>query len=306
MFRSLDTLPPAVLQTTSTLLTELKDACINNKTSFQAIGESIRLSPDECGVCFAIPSDYSVASPSNLPVSLLETFKTCSVNKLERKLILEAFFLSSQFETASSLADNLDKFCCALRELFLVNFTPLIADTDCSTTPSPVLLSLYRLKSIVALAETFMREFESFAALGEESSPQLATGPLHMASLVFSEVSLSSLKFFTDSSQQKGHQRQSLEEFSLVLSLKDTVLSSFDASSREHSVVVKLIADIFPNCDLGALLSHELGVREGLEVKSREDKGAAESARESRAASAMQMVQDDHLQTSEGMYIHVA
>jgi hypothetical protein len=133
-----------------------------------------------------------------------------------------------------------------------------------------------------------------------------------MASMVYSEVShstLNSLKYKTpfiptgDTSEQKAYQRQSLEEFSLVLSLKDSVLSAFSSttSGGDYSMVVKLITEVFPSCDLDGLLAHEASVREGLAVQSKENPSkGTESARESRAASAMQMVQDDH-PPSEGI-----
>lgn len=303
-----------MLQTASILLAELKNAQLNRRSAFQAMGDSIHVSLDECGVCFANPSYhwnniFSTEKSPCLPVSLLETFKTCSINLIERKLILEAFFLSCQFESAAYLAENLDKFCTAIEELFDSNLASLLDPSQCYQNRSPSHhLSLYHLKSVVSLARSFMQEFESVAVTGEEGSPQ--HGPLHMTSMVYSEVShstLNSLKYKSpflpepaDSTQQGNYQKKSLEEFSLILSLKDAVLSSFPANSSKHLIVVKLISDIFPNCDLQGLLAHEASVREGLAIKSREDKEAAESARESRAASAMQMVQDEH-QPSEGI-----
>ena len=315
--QSVDCLHPAVLQTASILLAELKNAQLNCRSAFQAMGDSIHISLDECGVCFANPSYqwnnmYSTEKSPCLPVSLLETFKTCSVNLIERKLILEAFFLSCQFESAAYLAENLDNFCTAIEELFDSNLAPFYLELDpsqCNQNRSPShYLSLHHLKSVVSLARSFMQEFESVAVTGEEGSPQ--HGPLHMTSMVYSEMShstLNSLKYKSpflpepaNSTQQGNYQKKSLEEFSLILSLKDTVLSSFPANSSDHLIVVKIISDIFPNCDLQGLLAYEASVREGLAVKSREDKEAAESARESRAASAMQMVQDEH-QPSEGI-----
>ena len=314
----MDCLQPPVLQSASTLLAELKDAQLNRRSTIQAMGESIHVhvSSDEHGVCLAAPSHQwnNVCSTENspcLPVSLLETFKTCSVSMLERKFILEAFFLSRQFESATYLAESLDKFCSAIEELLHTNVGSFLAElspSDCYQTSSHSYLSLHRLKSIVALARSFMQEFESVTMTGEEGSPQ--QGPLHMTSMVYSEVShstLNSLKYrspflpeLSDHAEQKTYQKQSLEEFSLILSLKDAVLSSFASTSSEYSIIVKLISDIFPNCDIQGLLAHEENVREGLAVKSKEDKGAAESSRESRAASAMQMVQDEH-QPSEGI-----
>lgn len=313
--QSVDCLQPAVLQTASILLAELKNAQLNRRSAFQAMGDSIQVSLDECGVCFANPSYqwnyvYSTEKSPCLSMSLLETFKTCSVNMIERKLILEAFFLSHQFESATYLAENLDKFCTAVEELIDSSLAPFCLDPfQCYRNSSPSHhISLCHLRSIVSLARSFMQEFESVTVIGEEGRPQY--GPLHMTSMVYSEVShstLNSLKYKSpflpepgDTTQQGNYQKKSLEEFSLVLSLKDAVLSSYPANSGEYLIVVKLISDIFHNCDLQGLLAHETSVREGLAIKSREDKEAAESARESRAASAMQMVQDEHL-LSEGI-----
>ena len=306
---SMDCLQPAILQTACTLLAELKDAHVNHKSSIQALGDTINLPLDEFGVCFANTSYHwnnCTTELSHLPVSLLETFKTCSVNSLDRKLVLEAFFISQRFESVSYLAETLDKFCQALQELFQINLSSIFSQEPTENS-SPSYLSLHQLKSIVALARIFMQEFESIAIVSEEGlSPQ--HGPLHMASMVYSEMShstLNSLKYKApfiptggvgDTAEQKAYQKQSLEEFSLVLSLKDSVLSTFSTSSgSDYSTVVKLITEIFPSCDLEGLLAHEASVREGLAIQSREDPSkGTESARESRAASAMQMVQDDH------------
>ena len=232
------------------------------------------------------------------------------MNLVDRKLILEAFFISQRFESAGYLAESLDKFCQALQELLLVDIASIFSQepTEYCKNSSPSYLSLHQLKSIVALARTFMQEFEGIAIVSDEGiSPQ--HGPLHMASMVYSEIShstLNSLKYKTpfiptgdtsDTTEQKAYQRQSLEEFSLVLSLKDSVLSAFSTTTngRDYSMVVKLITEVFPSCDLEGLLLYEASVREGLAVQSKEDPGkGTESARESRAASAMQMVQDDH------------
>ena len=285
------------------------------------MGESIHVSLDKCGVCFANPSynwnSYLSDESSTLPVSLLESFKTCSVSKLDRKVVLEAFFLSNQFVNAAYLADSLDKFVSGFHELFQLNLAPFFPESDPTHYCNDILsvhLSLHRLKSIVALARNFMQEFDSIMVLGEETSgPVQQQGHLHMASIVFSEISHSTLNSFkykspflpvssADPSQQQTYQKQSLEEFSVILSLKDTVLSSFLSNSSEHSIVIKLISDIFPTCDLQGLLTHEANVKDGLEAKSREDKEAAESARESRAASAMQMVHDE-LPPGEGINV---
>jgi hypothetical protein len=320
-----DCLQPAILQTVCTLLAELKDAQTSRKSSVHLIGDTLRLSsPDNCGACFASTSydwsNFTSKVSSQLPVSLLETFKTCSVNSLDRKLTLEAFFTSHRFESARYLAESLNKFCQALKELFQIDIASIFSQelTEYCNNKSPAYLSLHQLKSIVALARTFMQEFESIAIVSDEGlSPQ--HGPLHMASMVYSEVShstLNSLKYKTpfiptgdtsNTSEQKAYQRRSLEEFSLVLSLKDSVLSAFSTttSGGDYSMVVKLITEVFPSCDLEGLLAHEAGVREGLAVQSKENPSkGTESARESRAASAMQMVQDDH-PPSEGTCTYV-
>lgn len=315
----MENLQPAVLQAATYSLSQLKSAQLQHKSSIQISGDSIPLSLDPSGICFATPS-YSWYDShwesSSLPVSLLETFKTCSVSKVERKLVLEALFLSNQFESASSLAKSLDQFCNALQEIIQVDIASLTTSDDnntkCGGSYSPV-LSLSRLKSVVALAKTFMQDLENFVLVGDDEHTQ-QPGPLHMASLVYSELShntLFSLKNKShllpeaaDSNEQKAFQKHVLEELSLVLSLKDTVLSSYPPEGSDYATLVKLISDIFPSCDLSGLLMHEASIREDFEVKSREDKEAGESARESRAASAMQVVHEDH-QPSEGKYSYL-
>ena len=129
---------------------------------------------------------------------------------------------------------------------------------------------------------------------------------------------------------ERPTQRQSLEEFAVVLALKDCLLPTLPPAGPEHTTTIQLIGDIFPRlvgvvsgcghwvcllalevyseiptkvpfsrCDLTGLLSHEGEVREGLAEQALVDRAAMESARESRATSAMQMVAEVQ-QPSEG------
>lgn len=100
--------------------------------------------------------------------------------------------------------------------------------------------------------------------------------------------------------QQQALLRQSLEEFALVLAIKDCLLPSFPPTSKEHSILAQLLADVIPSCDIHGLLAHENAMREGMAARALKDRGAVESARESRATSAMQMVEEGHQQPSEG------
>ncbi len=61
---------------------------------------------------------------------------------------------------------------------------------------------------------------------------------------------------------------------------------------KDYSVVVMLMGEVFHSCDVEGLLVHEESVREEMAVVSRQDRGAGESARESRAASVVQTLQE--------------
>lgn len=236
----------------------------------------------------------------------------CSVEEPDKMEILKVLFATQRFENAGGLAESLFTFCTALEELS----KPLPShELSSELTSPPNFLSLYWLEMIVSLSCRHMREFYTLGALsdGDEGTDDrhLAREGLHVASMVYSEVSGStrasakgvsrSLEENEDegSSQQKSLQRQSLEEFSLVLALKNSILCSVPPNSQEHAVIVRLMADLFPSCDIEGLLAHEASVREGMAVKARENREAVESARESRAASVMQMMREENV-PSEG------
>ena len=272
---------------------------------FQWMGEKIKLSSDSVGVCFAsitTPSFAHSPAVSHIPPTLLEAFKTCNVQIPERKLILKALFLAQGFENAIFLAESLETTCKAVEELLNTDFVATLAsdiESGSQIAKQSSTISIFCLKTIVALAQKHMLEF------GALLDPQIQATNLQMPSVVYSEFSEStraSLKFRTlpvsddlqgNSTQQMGYQKCSLEEFALILSLKDTLLSSLPLDGKEYSTIVRLLRDLYPSCDLQGLLDHEASVREGMTVKAREDREAVESVRESRAASAMQMVQED-------------
>lgn len=206
-----------------------------------------------------------------------------------QKQFLEALLLSRGFESSSHLAKSLLAFTDAFNNP--INFTgekELLRKLQTS-----------HLKVVVALAQQHMSEFESLGVLQQQ-------GPLQIPSGVYSEFSgctRFSVHFkptFLHPEEGKvgAVQRSSLEEFALVLALKDTVLPSLPPGSSEHSLAVGLLTDTYPNCDVPGLLAHEKAIREALTARSARDSEAAESARESRAASAMQVVAEEQL--SEG------
>ena len=272
------------------------------------MGENIKISSE--GVCLAsistplpLLSDYVL--PPILPSSLVDAFKICSVEAPDRREILNALFGIHLFENAASLAESLQIFCNAFEEIFTPLSTGDISGPNSSTTS--VYISLHWLKTVVLLSQKHMREFYNLGAISADNVGQPVAGDgLHAPSMVYSEISESTrasmkgrISGTENASQLKVLQRQSLEEFSLVLALKDSMLCSFLPGSQDYQIIVKLIRDLFPNCDIEGLLAHEGSVREGMAVKARQNPEAGESARESRATSVMQMMQDDR-HSSEG------
>ena len=240
--------------------------------------------------------------------------------------VLKAMFSTHQFENTDNLAKSLHTFCGALKEL---SKTIPVMEHSITDAPSSF-VSLYMLETIVSLSHKHMSEFYSMGAIEDQESGQHMSGDgLHMSSLVYSEISQGtrvSVKTKRpagnqdnnnddnnsnknnsnredDVSKHKALQRHSLEEFSVVLALKDAMLCSVFPGSVKYSVVTRLISDVFPNCDIEGLLAHEANVRKGMAAKSRQNRNAVESAHESRAASVMQMMQEES-HPSEGMYVH--
>ncbi len=284
-----------VLQTTCNLLSLILKARQSQTSSLQWASCTIRVSQDSQCVCMA-----AVHATAVLPHTLLQSFKTCSMQHPQKKQFLEASLLAHDFESSAHLAKTLSMFSDGLNELF----SPNDVTGDAKELPRGTQVSLHisHLKVVVSLAQQHMREFESLGVLQQQGALQIPSG-------VYSEFSGSnrgSLRFKPTFLQLEGGRavapaRQSLEEFALVLALKDTLLSSLLPGSSGHSSFVRLLADTFPTCDVPGLLAYEKEMRENLAASSAEDSGAVESARESRAASAMQMVAEERL--SEGMFI---
>lgn len=235
-----------------------------------------------------------------LPSSLANSFKICDVQVQDLNEATKILFAIRNFDNASSLADSLTTFCRVYEQVFMV---------DSSSPPGEpsITLDLRWLEMIVSLSQKHMKEFYGVGALAsDDNEPLLTAGGegLHVPSIVYSEISESTRaslkdKFLSnddleDNIQQKAQQKQCLEEFSVVLALKDSVLCSVLPRGRDYSVIVKLIRDVFPSCDIEGLLAHEGNVREGMAVKAKQDREAGESARESRAASVMQSIQEDN------------
>ena len=283
------------------------------------VGERIKLNTENTGICFSSIStplcfpDYS--SPPLLPSCLESAFRSCRVDTPDKTDITKVLFATHQFDNANTLAESLVKFCTALEQVSNPLLPPLDSTPD-PTPPPPYYLSLNWLEMVVTLSQRHMREFYSLGVLsdGDLTGEAQAGGGLHVASLVYSERSGSTrtsaketarsteAEKEEDLAQQKSLHKQSLEEFSLVLALKNSILCSLSPDSQKHAVIVRLITDLFPGCDVEGLLAHEAGVREGLAVKARENREAVESARESRAASVMQMMREDSLSNEgEGM-----
>lgn len=306
---SVDQLRPEVLQTTCSLLSLLQQARQVGASSFKWVDQTVAISPESSSVCMA-----SISTPLHspnytslpiLPSSLASSFKICDVQTPDRNEVTKILFAIQNFDNAASLAVSLTKFCQAYEEIF-------VAACSCSSPYEfSVTLDLHTLKMIVSLSRKHMSEFDDIstpASADIEPTPAAGEEGLHKTNAVHSEISEStpvSLKErflinegMAETCLQKTHHKLCLEELSVVLALKDSILCSVLPGSREHSVVVKLMTDIFPSCDIECLLAHEESVREGLAVKANQDREAGESARESRAASVMQSMQEDHHSTN--------
>ena len=309
---SINHLQPHVLQATCRLLCLVQQARQRREANLEWMGEKIKLSVEHPGCCIAsinTPLSFSDYTTSPvLPSALAGAFQSCSVEVPDTVEILKVMFATKQFQNAASLAESLSTFRSALEELR----TPLMAiESLPGNSLPPPQLSLYCMEMIVSLSQKHMHEFYSVGAISddEDDSQRMGGDNLHMPSVVYSEISQSTHASIRgrysasngeeDVSQQKSLQKQSLEEFSLVLALKDSILCSVPPGSKEYPVIVRLIRDLFPNCDIQGLLSHETAVREGMAVKARQNREAVESARESRAASVMQMMREDNF-PSEG------
>lgn len=215
--RGLDHLPPAVLQTTCDLLTEVQRARESQATSLHWRGETIRVTHDNPSACFASVLVHPGQSFPRLSSGVFQSFKTCSVPCPDLRLILEASFLVHEFESAVHLAKQLSFLYDAVNELFGQNFAALAYKNSSTETesaksqeehvaayccppgmdlpPRPP-LGLRLLKDVVSLAQRHMQEFDALGLM--ETGEGGGGGALHALSTVYSEISEStraSLKF---------------------------------------------------------------------------------------------------------------
>ena len=152
--------------------------------------------------------------------------------------------------------------------------------------------NLHRLDNIVCLSQKHLSRFYQVGAFSTNDSPLIsaaAEDDLHMPSAVYSDISrhaLRSLKgerFVIDGDtedipQLKASYRHFLEEFSMVLALKDSILCSVHPGGVNHAVIVTLMGDVFPSCDIEGLLTHEGSVRETMIVQDCQDREGKESS----------------------------
>ena len=197
-------------------------------------------------VCFTTASSCDVHT---LPPSVLQAFQPASLQLPEIKTVLEVFFLAHDFDHASFLADKLCSVVEALQELFDSNHLATTLEGVNSLLPHN-LKSLRRLKATVQLAQKHMQELCSLLAAEEPSTGAAAT--LQAPSLAQSELSentRTSLKFRSAAAisesadvHSPSSQKQSLEEFALMLALKDTLLPWLPADT---TAVTSLLCDVF-------------------------------------------------------------
>ena len=182
-------------------------------TSLHWRGETIRVTHDNPSACFASVLVRPGQSFPQLPSSVSQAFKTCSVPRPDLRLILEALFLVHEFETAVHLAKQLNSLCDAFTELLGQNLAARayhietesvksqeerVAAYCCSPgmdLPRHPPLGLQLLRGVVTLAQRHMQEFD---ALGLMETGGGEGGALHAMSTVYSEISEStraSLKF---------------------------------------------------------------------------------------------------------------
>lgn len=290
LLHSVDALTPSTLQAVCSLLVNFQQARRASSPYLQWRRDTIPLSYDLPGACFATLSNSHHKDP--LPCSLLEYFQTFSITLPDQKVLLESLFVINEFITSHQLAKMLNNVCLAIEELFS---DQIEENSDIKTTNTPFHLGIYKLKAIIALSRKHKTEMEALGILSAEDGDP---NPLKMPSIVYSEISQStrtSLKIRATSDENFSGPltQQILEEFSLLLALKDTLLPALCLDSKEYQVIVTLLSELFPSCDLRGLLAHEAKVREGLAVKAASEANAEESARESRAASVLQNVIDE-------------
>ena len=296
---SIDRLNHSVLQSACSLLALLHEAHQSKSSSFKWMDKTVDIFPENPGACLAsisVPIHSSTYLPLPvLPTSLVESFKICKTPSQDFVATMTMMLAVRNFNNASSLSECIDKFCRAYREIF--------EGRSGGLQKSEVLFNFQWMSMIASLSQRHMRELYSFGPFDSgDSDPLLTVGAegLHVPSIVYSEISgVTRLPFKEklggerdEDEYQKASQRKCLEELSVILALKDSVLSSLLPEGKDYSVVVMLMGEVFLSCDIEGLLVHEENVREGMAMASRQDRGAGESARESRAASVVQTLQD--------------
>ena len=315
----------------STILPQIEHVRLTHISSLPWLGETLTLSPGIIpGACFATSSISRDAA--NLSTELHQSFVTHSVSKPDQKVLLEAMLLAYQFENHHHLSQTLSTLFTAVSELFNSQFsvsgegenrTIMLSK---SSVHLGIPLGLWQLESVVSAGQRYMVEFEKLGLLN-------SGGPLHDPSTVLSDMSegaKASLRLRASSvdhvrkqhtfaytfvidnpmyslillyqTQRPALLRSSFEELSILLSLKDLLIPQLH-DSPSLSTFILLLSDLFPGCDVPELLAHERGLRESLAVRAREDREAGESARESRATSAMMVVREDNRVPSEGLCI---
>ena len=308
---SLDKLQPDVLQTACSLLTLLYQARQSGASSFQWVDETIEVFPENPGACLAsitIPLESINYAPIPAqPTSVANSFKICAIHSQDFSEAIKMMFAIRNFTNADSLSKCLSMFCRAYREVF--------DDVFADSNKSGITFDFQWFNTIASLSQSHMRELYSFGPFdSNDSDPLLAVGTegLHVPSIVYSEISevtrVSLKEKFNDAEEEaemKAEQRKCLEELSVVLALKDSILSSFPVEERNYSAAVMLMGEMFPSCDVEGLLVHEESVRKGMAFTSKQDRGAGESARESRAASVVQTLQDQRASYYGVCYIEV-
>jgi len=298
---SIDQLNANVLQTACSLLTLLHEAQQSKSSSFTWMDKTVDIFPENPGACLAsisIPINSSTYLPLPLlPTSLVESFKICKTPSQDLVATMRMMLAIRNFNNASSLSESLNKFCRSYREIF--------EGTSGGLQNSKVLFNFQWMRMIASLSQRHLRELYSFGPFDtDDSDPLLIVGAegLHVPSMVYSEISGVTRVPFKERRSEgdkeedlKTHQRRCLEELSVIIALKDSVLGSLLPEEKDYSVVVMLIGEVFPSCDIEGLLVHEENVREGMAMASRHDRGAGKSARESRAASVVQTLQDQRV-----------
>lgn len=260
--------------------------------------ETVDVFPENPGACLAsitVPLvSVNYAPIPALPSALANSFKICSISSQDFSEAAKLMFAIRNFNNAVSLSQSLITFCKAYREVFDNVFS--------DAHNSGISFDYQWFNMIATLSQRHVQDLYNFGPTNSsDSDPLLAIGAggLHVPSLVYSEISevtrVTLREKYSEAEEEaelKAQQIKCLEELSVVLALKDSILSSHLVEGKDYSAAVMLMGEMFPSCDVEGLLVHEESVREGMAFTSKQDRGAGESARESRAASVVQNAQD--------------